>query len=141
MMIDMFLGSMGTSNVNLANLAGSTPSGVAGPASVASARASVVASVPGINGLGTSHATTTGLEALATAYTAGIHQFTTGGYQEPLPRSLLGPRFSKYLVKRKKKTHQNQILKNENLPTMKKLKRKRTLKGTTKCRGKFCASA
>ena len=77
----MFLGSMGTSNVNLANLAGSTPSGVAGPASVASARASVVASVPGINGLGTSHAaTTTGLEALATAYTAGIHQFTTGGF-------------------------------------------------------------
>jgi len=63
------VGSMGTSNVN--------PSGVTGPASVASARASVVASVPGINGLGTSHAATTGLEALASAYTAGIHQFTT----------------------------------------------------------------
>ena len=66
---------MGTSNVN--------PSGVAGPASVASARASVVASVPGINGLGTSAGT--GLEALASAYTAGIQQFTTGLLPYPAP--------------------------------------------------------
>ena len=135
MMIDMFLGSMGTSNVNLANLAGSTPSGVAGPASVASARASVVASVPGINGLGTSHATTTGLEALATAYTAGIHQFTTGGYQEPLPRSLPGPRFSKYLVKRKKNSSKSDPQKWES-PNYEETKKKKNLEGDDQMPGK-----